>query len=197
MSVLLETSLGDIVIDLFVKECPKACENFLKLCKLKKYNNYLFLDVQKDYLAQVSEAKSDEGTSVWGLLNSNRGSKYFPDEPSTRPFDKKGLVAMASRGPDRNAAAFFITLGDLSGQAALAKRHSVFGQVAEGLEVLTRINEAYLDPKGRPYQNIRIKHTLIIDDPFQDPPGLKEPSRSPSPVAAKEDAQYLEDNLDL
>jgi peptidyl-prolyl cis-trans isomerase-like 4 len=45
MSVLIETSLGDIVIDLYTKECPLACENFLKLCKIKYYNNCLFYEV--------------------------------------------------------------------------------------------------------------------------------------------------------
>lgn len=45
MSVLVETSAGDLVIDLFVKDCPVTCKNFLKLCKLKYYNNCLFYDV--------------------------------------------------------------------------------------------------------------------------------------------------------
>jgi peptidyl-prolyl cis-trans isomerase-like 4 len=51
MSVLLETSVGDLVIDLFVDKCPKTTLNFLKLCKIKYYNNCLFYDVQKDYIA--------------------------------------------------------------------------------------------------------------------------------------------------
>ena len=55
MSVLLETSLGDVVIDLYCEEAPKACENFLKLCKVKFYNNCLFYNVQKDYLAEAGD----------------------------------------------------------------------------------------------------------------------------------------------
>lgn len=47
MSVLLETSFGDIVIDLFTQKAPTACLNFIKLCKIKYYNNSLFLEVQK------------------------------------------------------------------------------------------------------------------------------------------------------
>lgn len=46
MSILLETSLGDIVIDLFVEECPKLSMNFIKLCKMKHYNNALFYEIQ-------------------------------------------------------------------------------------------------------------------------------------------------------
>ena len=50
MSILIETSIGDMVIDLHCSEAPKACENFLKLCKLKYYNNCLFYDLQKNHL---------------------------------------------------------------------------------------------------------------------------------------------------
>ena len=71
--------------------------------------------------------------------------------------------------------------------------------------MLDKINKAYCDPKGRPYQNIRIKHTLIIDDPFEDPKGLREPSRSPSPIVIKRDLNtkddddqvYLDDDVDV
>ena len=61
-------------------------------------------------------------------------------------------------------------------------------QVSEGLEVLQAINEAFLDDKGRPLQNIRIRHTIVLEDPFQDPPQLQEhvPESSPPPVFATE-----------
>ena len=51
MSVLLETSIGDLVIDLFTEKAPKTCFNFLKLCNLKFYNDCLFFNVEKDYIA--------------------------------------------------------------------------------------------------------------------------------------------------
>lgn len=62
MSVLVETSFGDIVIDLFMESCPTACLNFIKLCKLKHYNNALFSEVQKDY---VTEIKTPNPTTIW------------------------------------------------------------------------------------------------------------------------------------
>lgn len=57
----------------------------------------------------------------------------------------------------------------------------MFGEIAEGLDTLTRINEAYVDAKNRPYKNIRIKHTYILEDPFEDPTQLAEriPDASP------------------
>lgn len=71
MSVLLETSLGDLVIDLFTQATPRTCENFLKLCKLKYYNNCLFYDVQKDYLVQTGDPSNTGagGSSVWGVVS--------------------------------------------------------------------------------------------------------------------------------
>ncbi|KAF2862023.1 RNA-binding domain-containing protein [Piedraia hortae CBS 480.64] len=84
---------------------------------------------------------------------------------------------------DREAASqFVITLGDgleqqLDGKAA------IFGEVAEGFDVLEKINNAFVDRSGRPLQDIRLLHTIILDDPFDDPPGLKEPPSSPVPSA--------------
>lgn len=62
----------------------------------------------------------------------------------------------------------------------------VLHQVSEGLEVLDAINEAICDDKGRPLQNIRIRHTILLDDPFPDPPQLADhiPEGSPEPVHA-------------
>jgi len=70
MSVLIETSLGDIVMDLFSKECPLATRNFLKLCKLKFYNNCLFYDVQKDYLTKIRHSdETHKATSLYGFFH--------------------------------------------------------------------------------------------------------------------------------
>ena len=65
--------------------------------------------------------------------------------------------------------------------------------MVEGLDVLWKINTAYLDEEHRPYQNIRIKHTLIIDDPWND--DFEFPSRSPSPIWEMND--WIEDDVDL
>ncbi len=131
MSVLLETSLGDLVIDLFVKDCPKTCENFLKLCKMKYYNNCLFYDIQKDYLAQSGDPTNtgSGGSSIWGLLSGKNSMKYFDDELNKKKsFSKRGLVAMANKGPNMNSSGFFVTLGELDqGNANLHKRHTIFG----------------------------------------------------------------------
>uniref|UniRef100_A0A2N9F1Z1 Peptidyl-prolyl cis-trans isomerase n=1 Tax=Fagus sylvatica TaxID=28930 RepID=A0A2N9F1Z1_FAGSY len=71
----------------------------------------------------------------------------------------------------------------------------VFGEVAEGLDTLTRINEAYMDEKGRPFKNIRIKHTYILDDPFDDPPQLASLIPDASPEGKPKDE--VDDNVRL
>jgi peptidyl-prolyl cis-trans isomerase-like 4 len=75
MSVLLETSFGDIVIDLYIKKAPLACINFLKLCKIKHYNNALFAEVQKsiiiNILDYVTKVKPNHPTNIWRETGSN------------------------------------------------------------------------------------------------------------------------------
>ncbi|PWY77116.1 RNA-binding domain-containing protein [Aspergillus heteromorphus CBS 117.55] len=104
--------------------------------------------------------------------------------------------------PDLRIAAsqFLVTLGDnldhLDGKAV------IFGKVVEGFDALEKVNEAFTDDRGRPLQDIRIRHTVILDDPFDDPPGLVEPAESPVPSKAQlatvriADDEDLDDNMD-
>ena len=55
MSVLIQTTVGDVTVDLNVDDCPNACRNFLQLCKHKKYNNCLFFNVQPGFIAQTGD----------------------------------------------------------------------------------------------------------------------------------------------
>lgn len=78
---------------------------------------------------------------------------------------------------------FFLTLGeDLT---YLDEKHCVFGEVVEGFDVLEIINEVICDKDDRPYQDVRITHTVILDDPYPDPDRFRAPSRSPSPSAER------------
>lgn len=103
----------------------------------------------------------------------------------------------SSHDPDRRLAAsqFIITLGDnldyLDGKAA------IFGKVVEGFDVLEKINGAFTDGTGRPLKDIRIRHTVVLDDPFDDPPGLVEPPESPLPSKAQLATVRIADDEDL
>ncbi|XP_022730139.1 peptidyl-prolyl cis-trans isomerase CYP59 isoform X2 [Durio zibethinus] len=198
MSVLIVTSLGDIVVDLYTDKCPLTCKNFLKLCKIKYYNGCLFHTVQKDFTAQTGDptGTGSGGDSVYKFLYGDQ-ARFFSDEIHLDlKHSKTGTVAMASAGENLNASQFYFTLRD--DLDYLDGKHTVFGEVAEGIETLTRINEAYVDEKNRPYKNIRIKHTYILEDPFDDPSQLSEliPDASPEgkPKDEIDDDVRLEDD---
>ncbi|KMT08259.1 hypothetical protein BVRB_6g141870 [Beta vulgaris subsp. vulgaris] len=171
MSVMVETSVGDFVIDLFT-ECRLSCENFVKLCKINYYDGCLFHTVHKDFTAQTGDptGTGTGGDSIYTFLDGDK-CRFFKDEihPDLN-HSKKGTVAMASAGKNLNASQFYITLRkDID---YLDGKHTVFGMVVEGFDTLTRINEAYVDESGRPFKNIRIKHTYVLYDPYEDSPKL-------------------------
>ena len=174
--------------------------SFLKLCKIKYYNYSPIYNVQRDFSFQTGdpigpESKdSDGGSSIWGLPDgsSKRAKKsemrsFVPEISTKRKHSERGTVSMATtrskRNPDESLAGsqFIITLGEnvnqLDGQAA------IFGEVVEGFDALEKVNTAFVDSSGRPLQDIRLLHTVVLDDPYDDPPGLVEPPSSPVPSA--------------
>jgi len=184
MSVILETTFGDLVIDLYTDRCPQATKNFLKLCKTKYYNNCLFHNIQKDYIVQTGDPTGTGrgGGSIYGMLYGPQAD-YFEDEiQKESKFDKIGLVAMANKGPNLNGSQFFITTGE--NLTALNGKHTIFGEVAEGFDTLNKLNNTFITKDGKPLQVIRIRHTIVLQDTFDDPEGIKEkiPDRSPSPT---------------
>ena len=193
MSVLLETSVGEIVIDLYTAEgdAPEACMNFLKLCRMKYYNGCLFFNIQPNLIAQTGDptGTGKGGNSVFGLLEKNP-KRCFKDEivgpPYKRKFDKIGLVAMANTGENTNRSQFFITLRGEE-MTHFDGKYTIFGEVAEGIEVLEALNGLYCDEDGRPYQDVRIRHTFILEDPFPDPAGFNPPDTSPLSVRPSEE----------
>lgn len=88
---------------------------------------------------------------------------------------------MVNCGGSNLGSQFFITLSpDLD---YLDDEHCVFGETVEGMEVLAKLNEAICDDDHRPFQDIRITHTVVLEDPLEDPAGLEAeiPPRSPEP----------------
>ncbi|TFY53966.1 hypothetical protein EVJ58_g9143 [Rhodofomes roseus] len=189
MSVLLETSLGDLVIDLEVDACPKTCQNFLKLCKVYYYNLNAFFNVSKDFLAQSGDpsATGTGGESIWSFIASQEGKqepRYFSPEFVPRLKHKaKGTVSMAvapsvdGQVKGGCGSQFFLTLADEIDY--LDGKHAVFGHVVEGLDTLDKLNDVFVDQEGRPLKDVRIRHVEILDDPFEDPPGLVVPESMP------------------
>ena len=182
------------------------------MCKCKYYNYAPVYNVQKDFSFETGDPigpgaqGSDGGTSIWGLIHGPSQKTFVPEFPPKLKHVKRGTVSMATapgaRDPDERVAAsqFIITLGQdldfLDGKAA------IFGEVVESTDALDKINDAFCDDQGRPLQDIRVRHTLIVDDPFDDPFGLVEPAASPPPSQAQlatvriADDENLDENMD-
>jgi peptidyl-prolyl cis-trans isomerase-like 4 len=190
MAVLLNTSVGDLVIDLFTEECPIASKNFLKLCQSKYYNNHLIYNIQQNYLLQTGDPTGTGrgGNSIFGLLQSQENVCFNDEINESRKVNKAGYVGMSHTGgkADTNRSQFFITLRG-EDMEHLGHQHTIFGEIAEGLDVLEKLNGLFCDDDGRPYQDVRIRHTYVLDDPFPDPEGWNEAPQSPREDFPKEE----------
>ncbi|XKL67118.1 hypothetical protein PGB90_010538 [Kerria lacca] len=181
MAVVIETTLGDITIDLYSDARPTTCNNFLKLCKMKYYNFNLFYSIQNNFIAQTGDptGSGNGGESVFSFAKKSN-VKYITGEKQPRlKHNRPGLVSMVNCGDHLIGSQFFITLGhDLYS----LDEHIMFGEVTEGHEVLRKLNETICDLQYRPYQDVRITHTVILEDPFDEIAGLNYPSVSPEPT---------------
>ncbi|XP_033150128.1 peptidyl-prolyl cis-trans isomerase sig-7 [Drosophila busckii] len=185
MSVVIETTLGDLTVDLFIDERPIACLNFLKLCQLKYYNFNLFHTVQQGFIAQTGDPSGagDGGSSIWGVVEGSH-KRFFEAEMLPKiHHSSAGMLSLVSAGKNLVGSQFFFTLGD--SLTSLDGQHCVIGEVVEGHELLRKLNDAIVDENHRPYQDIRITHTVVLEDPFPNPRGFQVPNRSPSPSAER------------
>lgn len=207
MSVLLETSLGDIVIDLLTEDAPKSCENFLKLCRVKYYNFSPVFSVQRGVLLQSGDPlgpDSKDSSSIWGLLEGSSKKEFEAEFNPKLKHTERGIVSFATVNGPRDlqvaASSFIITLGEKLDY--LNEKAAVFGKVVEGFDTLQKINDVFVDDTGRPLKDIRIRHTIVLDDPYPDPPGLIVPESSPVPSKAQlatvriADDEEIDDNID-
>ncbi|XP_037598749.1 peptidyl-prolyl cis-trans isomerase-like 4, partial [Cebus imitator] len=187
----VESTLGDVVIDLYTEEWPRACLNFLKLCKIKYYNYCLIHNVQRDFIIQTGDPTGTGrgGESIFGQLYGDQASFFEAEKVPRIKHKKKGTVSMVNNGSDQHGSQFLITTGE--NLDYLDGVHTVFGEVTEGMDIIKKINETFVDKDFVPYQDIRINHTVILDDPFDDPPDLLIPDRSPEPTREQLDSGQI------
>lgn len=141
-TVVMETSQGTTEIRLMPEAAPKACENFTKLAQKGYYNGLIFHRVIPGFMIQGGDPAGTGrgGESIWG--------KPFEDEvtPGVK-FDKPGLLAMANAGPDTNGSQFFITT---AAAPWLNMRHTIFGEVISGYDVVQKIENTATGPGDKP-----------------------------------------------
>ncbi len=146
--VVFETNQGVIEIKLKPEVAPKACENFTKLVEKGYYNGLIFHRVIKDFMIQGGDPTGTGrgGESIWG--------KSFEDEVSpVAKFDSPGILAMANAGPNTNGSQFFITTAKTPW---LNMRHTIFGEVVSGYDVVQKIENVETVGADRPKQDQKI-----------------------------------------
>ncbi|KZV91182.1 cyclophilin-like protein, partial [Exidia glandulosa HHB12029] len=150
MSVLLETSLGDLVFDLETQLCPKTSENFLKLCKIYYYNLNAFFNVARDFLAQAGDptATGKGGECVWSFIGDKSPRYFVPERAPSLKHTALGTLSMACAPDGGCGSQFFVTLGENIDY--LDGVHAPFGTLVEGHDTLAKINEAFTRDDGRP-----------------------------------------------
>ncbi|KPJ10965.1 Peptidyl-prolyl isomerase cwc27 [Papilio machaon] len=159
--VLLKTSVGEIDVELWTKEAPKACRNFLQLCMEGYYNGTIFHRVVPGFIVQGGDPNGDGtgGESIYG--------EPFKDEFHSRlRFNRRGLVAMANAGKDDNGSQFFFTLG---ATPELQNKHTIFGKVTgETIYNMLKLAEGLIGPDERPEHPHKITSTTVLINPFTD-----------------------------
>jgi len=160
--VLLETSVGDIEVELWSREAPKACRNFVQLCMENYYAKTKFHRLVKEFIVQGGDPTGTGrgGESVYGTP--------FKDEFHSRlRFCRRGLVAMANSGKDDNGSQFFFTLGPTQ---ELQNKHTIFGKVVgDTIYNMLRLQEGIVDEETeRPLNPQKIIKTSVLINPFKD-----------------------------
>lgn len=182
--VTLVTSKGSIQIELFPELTPRTVENFLTHAQEGYYDGVPFHRVIRDFMIQTGDPEGTGmgGESIWG--------SPFDDELSDRLFNFRGALSMANAGPNTNGSQFFIVQASTipkqihrqlerypvevkeyylkhGGAPWLDGKHSVFGQVIEGMDVVDKIAKCKTDMYDQPKKKIVIQHIDIGNSWFQ------------------------------
>jgi cyclophilin family peptidyl-prolyl cis-trans isomerase len=145
----LHTNHGAIALELFDDDAPKTVDNFVKLSRERFYDGITFHRVIPDFMIQGGCPRGD-GTGGPGY--------EFEDEPNDRRV-VRGALAMANRGPDTNGSQFFIVTADAA--PWLDGKHTVFGHVTDGMDVVDEISEVSRDAGDRPRESVTIERVEL------------------------------------
>lgn len=177
----IKTNFGDIKVQLFPKQAPKSVENFVGLAQKGYYDGIIFHRVIPDFMIQGGDPAGTGmgGESLWG--------KPFEDEFSQEVFNLRGALSMANAGPNTNGSQFFIVqkpqldagMSDQMKQAGYPEeivtaygnggtpwldfRHTVFGAVSDGMDIVDKIAATETGMQDKPVKDVVIE-TITIED---------------------------------
>ncbi len=176
----IKTSLGEVKVQLFAKLAPKTVKNFVELAKKGYYNGVLFHRVIPDFMIQGGDPTGTGrgGESIYG--------EAFEDEFSDQLFNFNGALSMANAGPNTNGSQFFIVSAsrvpanmleqmkmvgypqeiidhykETGGTPWLDHRHTVFGQVISGMEIVEKISKVDRDGMDKPKEDVVMNEITI------------------------------------
>eukprot|EP00879_Flechtneria_rotunda_P011496 GHRR01012009.1.p2 GENE.GHRR01012009.1~~GHRR01012009.1.p2 ORF type:complete len:245 (+),score=72.74 GHRR01012009.1:4647-5381(+) len=151
----MHTTKGDITLRLFPDECPRTVENFTTHARNGYYDHVIFHRVIKGFMLQTGDPLGDGtgGESIWG--------GEFEDEfRSTLRHDRPGILSMANAGPNTNGSQFFITTVPTPW---LDNKHTVFGRVVKGMDVVSLIEKVKTDRTDKPLEDLKIINIDLLD----------------------------------
>jgi peptidyl-prolyl cis-trans isomerase-like 2 len=156
----METNLGDLNIELHTDTAPRAVWNFTRLAKDGYYKGVAFHRNIKNFMIQGGDPSGTGrgGASIWG--------KNFQDEfEGPQRHTARGVVSMANKGKNTNSSQFFITYKPVP---HLDLKHTIFGRVVGGMDVLAKMEDVPTDGSDRPLNKVVIKDIVIYLDPFEE-----------------------------
>ncbi|HFR3538701.1 TPA: peptidylprolyl isomerase [Streptococcus suis] len=187
-AVKIKTTQGDITIKLFPEQAPLTVENFLTHAKNGYYNGTIFHRVIKDFMIQGGDplGNGTGGESIWAGKGTTIDAGYgFKDEISAFLYNIRGSLSMANAGAGTNGSQFFINQNttDMSSQLSsssypgkiieayknggnpnLDGKHTVFGQVIEGMDIVDKIATVETDSSDKPKIDVKIEAIEILKD---------------------------------
>ena len=155
---VFETSLGNFEAELYAKECPETVWNFINLAEgrqetSREGNFYDGLTFHRVIEGFVIQGGCPQGTGTGGP-----GYQFADEFDAALRHDSEGIISMANAGPGTNGSQFFITLAPTP---HLDDRHSVFGKVVKGMDVVSKIGSVQTGPGDRPQEPVTMTRVRI------------------------------------
>ncbi|KAJ2744012.1 hypothetical protein GGI20_003312 [Coemansia sp. BCRC 34301] len=140
--------MGNISVELYWNEAPKTCKNFYELAAKGYYNGVVFHRIIAGFMIQGGDPT---GTGRGG--KSIYGGKFEDEITKQLKHTGAGILSMANSGPNTNGSQFFITLAPTP---HLDNKHTVFGRVCRGMDVVERMGKVRTDASDRPVESVKI-----------------------------------------
>jgi peptidyl-prolyl cis-trans isomerase B (cyclophilin B) len=153
MQAIIQTNHGPIHMELFPDDAPKTVDNFVKLANDGFYDRVIFHRVIPDFMIQGGDPT---GTGSGGP------GYTFEDEFNDHKVER-GALAMANAGPNTNGSQFFIVTTEAA--PWLDGKHTVFGRVTDGIDVVDKIAELPRDARDKPYDDVVIETISVSAGP--------------------------------